>query len=57
MLWLRCWLRTRQVPMQRVGTQDVFGRSGKPYPLLEMYGLDAKTIAEKAKAAIAMKTK
>ena len=45
------------VPMQRVGTQDVFGRSGKPYPLLEMYGLDAKTIAEKAKAAIAMKTK
>lgn len=43
------------VPMQRVGTQDVFGRSGKPYPLLEMYGLDAKTIAEKAKAAIAMK--
>ncbi len=43
------------VPMQRVGTQDVFGRSGKPYPLLEMYGLDAKTIAAKAKAAIAMK--
>lgn len=43
------------VPMQRVGTQDVFGRSGKPYALLEMYGLDAKTIAEKAKAAIAKK--
>lgn len=44
-------------PMQRVGTQDVFGRSGKPYPLLELYGLDAKTIAEKAKAAIAKKVK
>ena len=43
------------VPMLRVGTQDVFGRSGKPYPLLERYGLDAKTIVEKAKAAIAMK--
>ncbi len=43
------------VPMQRVGTCDVFGRSGKPAPLLEMYGLDAKTIAEKAKAAIAQK--
>ncbi len=43
------------VPMKRVGTQDVFGRSGKPYPLLEMYGLDAKTIAAKAKEAIAMK--
>ncbi len=43
------------VPMQRVGTKDVFGRSGKPAALLEMYGLDAKTIAEKAKIAIAQK--
>ena len=43
------------VPLLRVGTQDVFGRSGKPYSLLEMYGLDAKTIAEKAKAAVSMK--
>lgn len=43
------------VPMQRVGSCDVFGRSGKPGPLLEMYGLDAKTIAEKAKKAIAQK--
>ena len=43
------------VPMQRVGTQDVYGKSGKPAALLEMYGLDAKTIAEKAKAAIAKK--
>ncbi len=43
------------VPLKRVGTQDVFGRSGKPAALLEMYGLDAKTIAEKAKEAIAKK--
>lgn len=43
------------VSMQRVGTQDVFGRSGKPDVLFEMYGLDAKTIAEKAKLAIANK--
>lgn len=43
------------VPMLRVGTQDVFGRSGKPNPLLESYGLDAKTIVAKAKEAIAMK--
>ncbi|MEG2670072.1 MAG: transketolase family protein [Oscillospiraceae bacterium] len=43
------------VPMQRVGTRDVFGRSGKPAPLLKMYGLDAETIAEKAKIAIAKK--
>ncbi len=43
------------VPMLRVGTQDVFGRSGKPYELLEMYGLDTKTIVEKAKAVISKK--
>ncbi len=43
------------VPMLRVGTQDVFGRSGKPNPLLESYGLDAKTIVAKVKEAIAMK--
>ncbi len=46
---------TVPVPMFRVGTEDVFGKSGKPGVLLEMYGLDAKTIAEKAKAAIALK--
>lgn len=46
---------TVPVPMLRVGTEDVFGRSGKPYPLLEMYGLDAKSIAEKAKKAITLK--
>ncbi len=46
---------TVPVPMLRVGTQDVFGRSGKPYPLLELYGLDAKAVAEKAKQAIALK--
>lgn len=43
------------VPMERVGVRDVFGSSGKPYPLLEKYGLDAKTIAEQAKKAIARK--
>ncbi len=43
------------VPMQRIGSRDVFGRSGKPAPLLEMYGLDAKAIVEKAKKAIAAK--
>ncbi len=46
---------TVPVPMLRVGTQDVFGRSGKPNELLAMYGLDAKNIAEKAKQAIALK--
>ncbi len=46
---------TCPVPVTRVGVQDKFGRSGKVPPLLEMYGLTAKDIAEKAKAAIALK--
>ncbi len=46
---------TVPVPMLRVGTEDVFGKSGKPNILMEMYGLDAKTIVEKAKAAVALK--
>ena len=46
---------TVPTPMLRVGTQDVFGRSGKPNPLLEAYGLDARTIVDKAKAVVAMK--
>jgi transketolase len=43
------------VPMLRVGTNDEFGRSGVPAVLLEMYGLDTKTIVEKAKIAISKK--
>lgn len=42
-------------PMKRVGTKDVFGKSGVPAKLLEEYGLDVKTIVAKAKEAIAMK--
>jgi transketolase len=43
------------VPVLRVGTNDVFGRSGKVPPLLELYGLTAQNIAEKAKLAISLK--
>lgn len=43
------------VPMKRVGTMDVFGKSGVPAKLMEEYGLDVKTIVERAKEAIAMK--
>ena len=43
------------VPVLRVGTNDVFGRSGKVPPLLELYGLTAENIAEKAKLAITLK--
>ncbi len=43
------------VPVLRVGTEDVFGRSGKVAPLLEYYGLTPAHIAEKCRAAIALK--
>lgn len=43
------------VPMLRVGTQDVFGKSGKPYELLEEYGLSAENIANQVKKVISMK--
>ncbi|MGM9625584.1 MAG: transketolase family protein, partial [Eubacteriales bacterium] len=46
---------TCPVPVLRVGTNDVFGRSGKVPPLMELYGLTAANIVEKAKAAVAMK--
>ena len=43
------------VPLRRVGTQDVFGQSGKPAPLLEMYGLTAENIAKQAMEVIKCK--
>ncbi len=46
---------TCPVPMLRVGTEDKFGKSGKPAILLEEYGLTAKNIIKKAKEAIALK--
>ena len=42
-------------PMLRVGTRDVFGRSGVPARLFEIYGLDTKTVVEKAKEVVAKK--
>ena len=46
---------TYPVPVMRVGVADTFGRSGKVPPLLEMYGLTSQRIAERAKAAVALK--
>ncbi len=43
------------IPLERVGVRDMFGTSGEPDELLAEYGLDAKGIAVKAKAAIARK--
>ncbi len=42
-------------PLMRIGTQDVFGRSGKPNELFELYGLTANAIADAAKKAISLK--
>ena len=42
-------------PMQRVGVEDSFGRSGTVPALMELYGLTAAHIAAKAKAAVAQK--
>lgn len=43
------------VPLLRVGVNDVFGRSGPAKELVSYFGLDAAAIAEKAKAAVALK--
>jgi len=46
---------THPAPLMRVGTEDVFGRSGKPDELFELYGLTAQNIVAKAKLAIGLK--
>ena len=46
---------TVPAPLERVGVEDTFGRSGKVPLLLEYYGLTAANIAAKARAAIARK--
>lgn len=43
------------VPMVRVGIKDVFGQSGKPMELVELYGISSKDVAEAAKQAIKKK--
>lgn len=44
-------------PLVRVGTRDVFGKSGVPALLLEEYNLTAKDIVEAAKKSMALKNK
>lgn len=43
------------VPMKRVGTRDVFGQSGKPAELFEIYGLTAENIVKNVKDVLKMK--
>ena len=50
-----CLAEKKPTPVLRVGINDEFGRSGPAKELLSYYQLDAKAIAEKAKAAVALK--
>ena len=50
-----CVAETCPCPVLRVGVMDTFGRSGKVPPLLELYGLTAEAIVEKAEAALQLK--
>ncbi len=43
------------VPMEMVGLNDTFGESGKPYELVQKYGLTPENILEKAKALLKRK--
>ena len=43
------------VPVIKIGTNDVYGKSGPAVELLKIYGLCAENIAAQAKAAIALK--
>lgn len=43
------------VPMERVGVEDVFGKSGSPDELLEVFGLSASNIVAKAKNVLQRK--
>jgi len=45
------------LPMEFVGTQDVFGESGEPFALFEKYGLGVKDIKEAVKKVIKRKNK
>ena len=46
---------SRPVPVIRVGVNDTFGQSGPAAELLNVYGLNAENIVEKAKQAISLK--
>ncbi|NMA67563.1 MAG: transketolase family protein [Clostridiaceae bacterium] len=43
------------VPVEMVGIEDVFGKSGKPAKLVEMYGLTAEKVIEKARKLLSRK--
>lgn len=48
-------IENRPVPMERVGTDDTFGESGKPDELMKKYGLTSDHIADAARSVISRK--
>ena len=46
---------SRPAPMERVGTMDTFGESGKPAELMAKYGLTAEHIADAARKSVSRK--
>jgi transketolase len=50
-----CLSETYPVPVLRVGVEDRFGKSGPALELLDIFGLNAQNIVEKAKKAIDLK--
>jgi len=47
--------QNKPAPQEFVAVNDVFGESGTPESLMEKYGLNAKSIIEKAKKAVSRK--
>ena len=50
-----CLSEKRPTPVLRVGVKDEFGRSGPAKELISYFGLDAASIAARAKEAVALK--
>ncbi len=48
-------VRNAPAPMEQVGVEDVFGKSGKPADLIKMYGLTPENIVAKAKKVLERK--
>ena len=50
-----CICENTPVPLERVGTKDTFGESGKPAELMVKYGLTAEAVEEAARKSISRK--
>ncbi len=48
-------VKNAPVPVEMVGIEDVFGKSGKPADLVPMFGLTAEKVLEKAKLVLKRK--